>query len=77
VESDLGNCFVCELDELPLVPGRYRLDVEIRTSEAIQDALEGAAVFDVEEGTLNGRPVWSGRKQGDIAFSHRWIRPAD
>jgi hypothetical protein len=42
----------------------------------MQDALEMAGVFDVEEGTLDGRPVSSERGAGDIAIRHRWIVPA-
>jgi lipopolysaccharide transport system ATP-binding protein len=72
-ERDL-DVFVCEIDALPLVPGRYRLDVEIHGRAYLQDAVEGAATFDVAQGTLEGRPVAGGRP-GDIAIPHRWIVP--
>ena len=49
--------FICEVDELPLVPGRYRIDVEIWAKNDLQDAIESAAIFDVEQGVLAGRPV--------------------
>jgi homopolymeric O-antigen transport system ATP-binding protein len=68
--------FVCELDALPLVPGRYRLDVELRGSAHLQDAIEAAAMFDVEEGTLDGRPVTARPGLGDVALAHRWRGPA-
>jgi homopolymeric O-antigen transport system ATP-binding protein len=67
--------FVCEIDELPLVPGRYRVDVEIQGRSYLQDGIEGAAVFDVEQGTLEGRPV-AGGSAGDVAVAHRWIVPS-
>ena len=67
--------FVCEIDELPLVPGRYRVDVEIQGRSYLQDGIEGAAVFDVEQGTLAGRPV-AGGSAGDVAVAHRWIVPS-
>ncbi len=67
--------YVCEIDALTLVPGRYRLDVELRGHADIQDAIEGAALFDVEQGTLGGRPVAGGR-MGDITIQHRWTVPS-
>jgi lipopolysaccharide transport system ATP-binding protein len=68
-----GQTFVCHVDTLPLVPGRYRVDVELRGGGQIQDAIEAAAFFDVEEGALDGRPVVvSSRNLGDVAVSHRW-----
>jgi len=75
VDPDLGHCLVCEIDELPLVPGRYRVDVDLRTAGVQQDAIEMAAVFDVEQGTLHGRPVSAERGAGDVAIRHRWILP--
>jgi lipopolysaccharide transport system ATP-binding protein len=68
--------FVCAVDELPLVPGRYRLDVEIWAQGALQDAIEGAATFDVEQGVLAGRPVSADSSRGNVAIRHRWSRPA-
>jgi homopolymeric O-antigen transport system ATP-binding protein len=69
------NRFVCELDELLLVPGRYRIDLELRARGVIQDSIEGAAVFDVEDGTVDGRPVAAGDARGDVFLHHRWSTP--
>jgi lipopolysaccharide transport system ATP-binding protein len=68
--------FVCTVDELPLVPGRYRIDVEIWAKSDLQDGIEGAAVFDVEQGVLAGRPVSADGHRGPVAVMHRWTRPA-
>jgi lipopolysaccharide transport system ATP-binding protein len=68
--------FVCTIDELPLVPGRYRIDVELRVGERLEDGLESAAMFDVEEGVYAGRPIDQGWSQGVVAISHRWSAPA-
>jgi lipopolysaccharide transport system ATP-binding protein len=75
--EDPGNrdSFVCEIDALPLVPGRYRVDVEIHGRSNLQDGVEGAAMFDVEQGTLEGRPV-AGGGAGDVAVPHRWVVPS-
>jgi lipopolysaccharide transport system ATP-binding protein len=69
------DTFLCEVDALPLLSGRYRLDVEIHGRAYLQDGVEGAAMFDVEQGALAGRPV-SGERVGDVAVAHRWIVPS-
>lgn len=66
---------VCEVDELPLVPGQYRIDVIIRAAGEIQDGLESAARFQVEEGTMRGRPVPLENVLGRVFFAHRWRLP--
>jgi lipopolysaccharide transport system ATP-binding protein len=70
------NKFVCEIDELPLVPGRYRIDVEIWAQNHLQDGIESAMIFDVEQGVLAGRPVSADEHRGPIAVVHRWARPS-
>ncbi|HET7129090.1 MAG TPA: ABC transporter ATP-binding protein [Gaiellaceae bacterium] len=67
-------CIVCEIEELMLVPGRYRIDVTLRGAGVLQDHLEGAAFFDVEQGVVRGRPV-TGDDAGVVVLSHRWLLP--
>ena len=67
---------MCAIDELPLVPGRYRIDVEIRSANRLEDAVEAAAMFDVEEGLLAGRPIDRSWSKGMVAVRHRWTTPA-
>jgi lipopolysaccharide transport system ATP-binding protein len=73
-DPELGPKFICELDELTLLPGRYRLNVMIRDSGEMQDFVEAAAMFDVETGHLRGRPL-NARKRMSVAAPHRWIVP--
>ena len=75
VPSD--NAFVCEVDELPLVPGQYRVDVTMRGAGQIQDGLEAAARFQVEEGTMRGRPVPLEAMSGRVFLPHRWQIPGN
>ena len=70
-----SDTFICEIDQLPLLPGRYRVDVEIHGRSYLQDALEGAVFFDVEQGIFDGRPT-AVEAVGDVAIAHRWIVPA-
>lgn len=75
IEPSLGNAFACRVDPLTLVPGRYRIDVELWARGLLQDAVEGATVFDVEHGTMEGRPV-ADDQAGDVALPHSWSLPA-
>jgi lipopolysaccharide transport system ATP-binding protein len=72
--TTLIDCFECTIDELLLVAGRYRLDVTIRGRNQIQDHVEGAAFFDVEEGLFRGRPIPEDGP-GVVVLPHRWRTP--
>ncbi len=67
--------FVCELDQLLLVPGRYRVNAALTADGALQDHVEAAAVVDVQSGELDGRAVTAARGFGSAVMPHRWIRP--
>jgi lipopolysaccharide transport system ATP-binding protein len=73
-DPDNGSTFVCELDELLLVAGRYRLGVLIRGGGEWQDYVETAATFDVQEGQLDGRVVTPFRDVS-VCMPHRWRLP--
>ena len=66
----------CELDALPLVPGRYRIDVIVSGRDQLQDGMQAAAFFDVEPGVVAGRPISAGEAEGDVVLAHRWQLPA-
>ena len=77
IQSDSIIRFTCEVDELLLVPGRYRVNVFIRGGGERQDWIEGAAIFDVEVGQIRGRPITApDRGQSRVVMPHRWIVPA-
>jgi lipopolysaccharide transport system ATP-binding protein len=69
-----GLKFICDLDELLLLPGRYRVDVSIIGDNRLQDFIEAAAVFEVGEGQISGRPVQADGRFS-IGISHRWTLP--
>jgi lipopolysaccharide transport system ATP-binding protein len=75
-DPSLGNLQICYIDELPLVPGRYRVNVAILCDNELQDHLEGAAFFEVEQGALRGRPVIRGKGYGRICLQHHWKVPS-
>jgi lipopolysaccharide transport system ATP-binding protein len=69
-----GARIECAVDELTLAPGRYRIDVALRGAGVLQDELEGAGFFVVEQGLLRGRAV-AGGEEGPAVLPHRWIFP--
>jgi lipopolysaccharide transport system ATP-binding protein len=74
-DPTIGERFECTIDELPLVPGRYRIDVTLKARGLLQDRLEAAAFFDVEQGVLAGRPVSGLDGHGNVVIIHRWHVP--
>ena len=73
--EDAPSRFVCRIPELPLLPGRYRVDVCVRGTHNLQDDIGGAALFDVESGVLGGRPATL-TGGGTVAVAHEWSSAA-
>jgi lipopolysaccharide transport system ATP-binding protein len=72
----IGQRFICEIETLSLVPGRYRLDVGLWNDGEMQDQVEGAAFIAVEPGALQGRPVTEDiAAWGSVVLPHRWTVP--
>jgi len=67
--------FFCEIEELLLLPGRYRINVAIMHNGELQDHVEGIAFFEVEQGKLRGRSVPADTGYGSVFMQHRWINP--
>jgi lipopolysaccharide transport system ATP-binding protein len=75
-DPSLGNRFVCELDELMLLPGRYRMNVSLVGDNRLQDSVVAAAVFEVEEGHIRGRLAHADGKTS-VCMAHRWTLPTE
>jgi lipopolysaccharide transport system ATP-binding protein len=73
--GDLGPHIECEIAALPLVPGRYRIDVLLKARGQIQDGLQAAAFFDVEPGVIAERPTPTAGSDGDVVLAHIWRLP--
>ncbi len=63
---------VCELPEMLLMPGRYRVDATLFRNGVREDRLDGAAYFDVQFGYLRGRQVKLAKQRPLVALPHRW-----
>ncbi len=75
-DSELGTRIECEVPSLPLLPGRYRIDVVIKGKRQIQDGLQGATFFDVEPGVVGERPMEATSSEGNVVLPHVWRLPA-
>jgi lipopolysaccharide transport system ATP-binding protein len=70
-----GATFVCDVEELLLVPNRYRIDVALTANGELQDRLEGALFVDVDHGAIRGWPVPDYTNYGSVVLPHRWTKP--
>jgi lipopolysaccharide transport system ATP-binding protein len=75
-DPELGNKIECEIESIPLLPGRYRVDVLVKGEQEIQDGLQAAAFFDVEPGVIDGRPMPVAAADGDVILPHSWRLPS-
>ena len=74
-DPELGPRIKCEVGALPLLPGRYRIDVVLKARNQIQDGLMVAGFFDVEPGVLGERPMPVSGSDGDVVVDHLWRLP--
>jgi homopolymeric O-antigen transport system ATP-binding protein len=70
------HSFVCEIDQLLVLPGRYRVDVGIVGDNRLQDYIEGAAYLDIAEGFIDERLLRS-REKFNLTIPHTWILPGE
>ena len=75
-DPDNDSIAICDVDELLLVPGRYRINVGVKGDGALQDHVDAAAFFDVVGGQVGGRPVIKERWPGNVCFHNRWTLPS-
>jgi lipopolysaccharide transport system ATP-binding protein len=73
-DAEGDSRFVCELDQLMLVPGRYRVNAALAADGQLQDHIEGAAIIEVRDGAVGRRPVAAAPGYGSTFMHHRWTR---
>jgi lipopolysaccharide transport system ATP-binding protein len=74
-DPSFGARIACRIESLPLLPGRYRIDVIVKGKRQIQDGLQAAAFFDVEPGIVGGRPTPATGAEGSFVLPHAWRLP--
>jgi lipopolysaccharide transport system ATP-binding protein len=70
--EDSETTLVCDIDEWLLAPGTYRINVQLSAGAVVQDHIESAIAFSVEEGQVQGRLVSSAVGYGIVSLPHRW-----
>jgi lipopolysaccharide transport system ATP-binding protein len=74
--TSLQGTLICDIEKLPLLPGRYRVHVNVGCNGEHQDSVNPAVIFDVVEGLYDGRRE-AATPYGIVTTSHRWTIPAD
>jgi hypothetical protein len=64
----------CDIEQVNLTPGRYRINVALLRVGEMLDHIEGAAMVDVLEGLLDERAV-PANARGCCVIQHRWQLP--
>jgi lipopolysaccharide transport system ATP-binding protein len=70
-----GRRFTCAIPDLPLVPGTYHVNVSLFSGRELEDSVDSATAFQVEYGSLHGRPLT--KEQTGVVFAprHHWRVP--
>ena len=72
------GAIVCQIPRLPLVPGRYTINVYVEVNGDIADWVQSAARFDVELGDFFGTGRSPHANFGSVLTDHTWSGdPAD
>jgi lipopolysaccharide transport system ATP-binding protein len=64
------------VEQLLVLPGRYRVDVGIVGDNRLQDYVEAATFFEVTEGFIDGR-LERHKEKFSVAIPHVWTLPAN
>jgi len=67
--------FTCELGELFLKPGRYRINAALYCRDELLDHVESAAILDVDQGISGAQPIVATPGYGSVFMPHRWTGP--
>ena len=69
------SSFVCELSELFLTPGRYRINAALSCGDELVDHVESAAMLDVDQGISGTQLLVATPGYGSVYMPHRWVGP--
>lgn len=71
-DGEQSGVLQCQVDELPLLPGEYTLDVSVGTWDKVLDSVEGAARITVLPSDYFGTGELPNAQQGVFALKSRW-----
>jgi lipopolysaccharide transport system ATP-binding protein len=69
------GAFTCEIPDLALVPGNYHVNVALAAGGELEDHIDAALAFQVEQGALDGRPLAPEHRSVVFVPRHRWLVP--
>ena len=70
--------FTCDIEQLFILPGRYRVDVGIVGDNRLQDYIEAATFIDVADGFVDGRGRIERQKETfNVYIPHVWTLPVN
>ena len=64
---------ICEIDELLIMPGTYRINTLLLSDGEEQDHLEAAATFEIESGIVQQRYIEITNSYSNTYIRHRWV----
>ena len=67
--------FVCEIPNLPLVPGDYSVTASLNSGPELEDRVRSILTFKVEYGVMHGRAFDPAQKDTILVPKHRWLVP--
>ena len=76
ISSEGGKYMICDMDELALRPGRYFLSAIIIHNKEVEDQIDAAAFFDVDNGDYRGRTLPYTGIPGVVCLDHKWTIPS-
>lgn len=75
VDPQLGNRLICEVDDFPLAPGEYHINLELWSQRYLHDNVESATVLTVVGGMVQGRLVRERVRGAGVVPLQRWSLP--
>jgi len=72
-ETDL---ITCEIEELLLMPGKYRIDAELYSAGSRQDQISSALRLEVLDGRIRGRALKNSGNRPLVGHPHQWKYPS-
>lgn len=64
--------FICEIDKIPIMPGRYMLNLAINQNGIMQDWIQEAVTVDVESGDFYGTGKIVPNTHRSVLIENRW-----
>jgi lipopolysaccharide transport system ATP-binding protein len=68
--------YMCFVPELPLRSGRYFINAQVGIHRELQDSIDAAVTFDVENGAFRGRSMPYPSCPGIVCLDHKWSIPS-